>query len=82
MKTLDLANEIELVVLAFFQERIGFQNWWDSLAPHIQENIEDLLIEEIFQHLNKPVEPTAKAVPICPLCGYSEHPGINCSDYQ
>ena len=61
VKTLDLANEIHLIVLAFFQERIGFQNWWNSLAPHIQDDIEDLLIEEISQHLTLIRPPAVKS---------------------
>ena len=53
MKATHLANEIELIVLAYFQERIGFQNWWDSLDPDIQASIEDGLILEIARCLKK-----------------------------
>jgi len=49
----NLANEIELKVMVYFQERIGFQNWWDSLAPHIQGQIENGLIDTIESHLSR-----------------------------
>lgn len=46
----NLANEIELVVLAFFQERSGFKGWWDSLGPATQAAMEVNLIDRITRH--------------------------------
>ena len=41
------ADRIENVVLAFFQEREGFKNWWDGLDKNTQSAIEMNLIDRI-----------------------------------
>jgi len=42
-----LANEIELIVLSFFQERMGFRKWWNSLDDATRAAIEVNLIDRI-----------------------------------
>ena len=49
----DLANKIELSVLAFFQDRRGFDEWWYSMDSTTQNAIELNLIDCIDQCLKK-----------------------------
>ncbi len=57
MNTKELANELELKILAYFQAFIGFQLWWDERTPHEQSQIEEGLIEDIARHLVNFVQP-------------------------
>ena len=45
---LNLANNIHLAIMAFFQERAGFDHWWDSLDGNIKAAIEQNLIDKIY----------------------------------
>lgn len=47
----NMANEIELKVLAFFQSRQGFSDWWKTLDNTTQAALEINLIDCIDQVL-------------------------------
>lgn len=42
----DLANEIELKILSYFQKQKGFKLWWESLSTKVQGNIEQRIIDK------------------------------------
>jgi len=48
-----ISNTVELSVLNFFQKRIGFKNWWDSLDESIQGAMEKSLIDCTYDCLEK-----------------------------
>jgi len=55
MDKLEIANDLQLKVLSYFQDFIGFQNWWDSLDPKIQGDIEEGLMVGIARHLTSAI---------------------------
>ena len=44
MKNLELANDIELEILAYLQRQTGFCKWWETLPEKMQGNIEEGII--------------------------------------
>lgn len=56
----DLANKIELAVLAFFQDRGGFNEWWHSLDATTQSALEQNLIDLIYDYLQPAIQADAK----------------------
>jgi len=41
------ARKLTKLVIKFFSARSGFDEWWDSLAPHIRKEVEAALEEEL-----------------------------------
>jgi len=52
MDTMKLANQIHLELLAFLQDRKGFDYWWHEMEDDVKAEIEEEMIDIINRHLS------------------------------